>query len=293
MEHAWSLLHRSGGKPSTRVAELAARQRGIVTAAELLAGGLSYRVIARWVRDGHLHEKHRGVYSVGHRTISTEARWLAAVKACGDEAVLSHYAAAALWDLVQWDGRPPEVTIPNTSRRKHSGIRIHRAVDVERTVHKAIPVTPPGRTLADIASMLPFKTLRRAVREAYNQRIITTAELARAKPRALRQIVADIEPTRTVLEDLVLDLIREAGFEPPDVNVPLGDYVPDFRWPHRRLIIEADGGRTHDHDLARHDDAVRTARLGERVVRVSWRQATLAPAKTVARLRAEERRTSV
>jgi hypothetical protein len=50
---------------------------------------------------------------------------------------------------------------------------------------------------------------------------------------------------------------------------------------------------THDHALARHDDAVRRRRLeraGYRVVRVTWRQAVLRPAQTRARLRAEASR---
>ena len=84
------------------MAELAARQRGIVTAAELRGCGLSRHEIATWVRNGHLHEKHRGVYAVGHRELTIEGRWLAAVKACGKEAALSHYAAAALWG--SWTG---------------------------------------------------------------------------------------------------------------------------------------------------------------------------------------------
>ncbi len=242
------------------------------------------------MRNGHLHEKHRGVYAVGHRVLSDEARWLAAVKACGPDAVLSHYSAAALWRLVKWDGRPPEVTIRTTNAATAPGHPRPPHRPFRAAVHKGIPVTSPARTLDDLSSVLPFKELRRAVREAYNQRLITTAELARARSKALRRIAADLQPTRNVLEDTVLDLIREAGFEDPLVNRPLGEYTPDFRWPHRGLIIEADGAETHDHDLARHDDAVRTRRLGERVVRVSWRQAVLQPARTVARLRAEELR---
>src|SRR3954453_6266113 len=89
-------------KPDNKIARLAARQRGIVTTAEMLACGLSRDEIATRVRKGHLHQKHRGVYAVGHRTLSTEARWLAAVKACGLGAVLSHLAAAALWGLLDW-----------------------------------------------------------------------------------------------------------------------------------------------------------------------------------------------
>jgi len=80
-------------------------------------------------------------------------------------------------------------------------------------------------------------------------------------------------------------------FDEPLVNLPLGEYKPDFRWPHRGLIVEADGAATHDNDLARHDDAVRTGHLPDRVVRVTWKQAVRQPAKTVARLRAEERAT--
>src|SRR4051812_31315653 len=253
MDDARRVKPPQAGKASTNVAELAARQRGIVTSEELRACGLTRHEIETWRRNGHLHEKHRGVYSVGHRTMTTEARWLAAAKACGVEAVVSHFAAAALWSVVEWDGRPVDVTIPGTQRRKHPGLRIHRAARVERVLHKNIPVTSVARTLADLASVLGFTELRRAVREAYRRGLITTAELARARPKALRKIAADLQPTRSVLEDIVHDQIREAGFEDPDVNVALGPYVPDFRWPHRRLIIEADGAQTHDNNLARHD----------------------------------------
>jgi len=113
-------------------------------------------------------------------------------------------------------------------------------------LHKNIPVTSVLRTLDDLSSVLPFKPFRRAVRNAFNRHLVTTAEIARAKSRPLRAIAADIVPTESILEDYVHDLIREAGFEEPLVNVPLGDYRPDFRWPHRALIVEADGAGTHE-----------------------------------------------
>jgi very-short-patch-repair endonuclease len=261
----------------------------VITSADLRECGLSYREIERWVKAGHLHEKHRGVYAVGHRELTIEGRWLAAVKACGERAVLSHYAAAALWGLVDWDGRRIDVTAPTT--RRHPGINTHRTTRPDRTLHRNIPVTPVLRTLDDLASMLPFTAFRRAVRQAFNRHLITTGQAARARSKPLRAIAADIVPTESVLEDLVHDLIREAGFDEPLVNVPLGEYRPDFRWPDRHLIVEADGAGTHDNDLARHDDAIRTDHLPDRVVRVTWKQAVLQPAKTVARLRTEERAT--
>ena len=285
----WSLKPPAADKPSARAAERAARQRGIVTFAELRACGLTRHQIQTLVRHGLLHEKHRGVYAFGHRTLTTEARWLAATKACGPNAALSGYAGLALWELVTWDGRRPEVTIPHTERRAHPGIMIHRTTRPERVFHKGIPVTPVARTLDDVSSSLPFVELRRATREAYRLGLITTAEVARARSRKLRHVAADLVPTRSVLEDLVLDLIREAGFEEPLVNVDKHPFIPDFRWPDRGLIVEADG-RDHDNDLARHDDAVRTRILGERVMRITWKQAVLAPKRTVQRLSAERSR---
>ena len=47
---------------------------------------------------------------MGHANLSREGAHLAAVKACGPTAVLSHYSAAALYGLVRWDDRYPEVT---------------------------------------------------------------------------------------------------------------------------------------------------------------------------------------
>src|SRR4051812_39064769 len=207
---------------------------------------------------------------------SPPKRWLAATKACGADAALSHYAGTALWDLLEWDGRPIEV--PTTTKRSPPGLRIPRTTRLERVVHKSIPVTPPLRTLVDLSSMLPFNQLRRAAKEAFNQRLVTPGDLARARSPQLRAIAADLQPTANEFEDLVLDLIRQAGFEDPLVNQRLGHYVPDSRSPRRNLIVEADGAGPHDHALARHDDAKRTRDLRHDVLRISWRQATLQPA---------------
>jgi hypothetical protein len=98
-------------------------------------------------------------------------------------------------------------------------------------------------------------------------------------------------PTRSVLEDAVLDLMLRGGLAHPDVNVPLWldgrRVVPDFRWPEQRLIVEADGAAWHDNRLARQDDAERQALLeahGERVVRVDWQQTVARSAQTFRRI---------
>jgi hypothetical protein len=251
-------------KLHTRLAAIASEQFGIVTTADLRACGLSRQAISRRAAAGHLHPLYRGVYALGHTNISIEGRLLAAVKACGPGAVLSHYAAAAHWGMVTWDDRYPAVTTTRHVRR--AGIRTHRSelprVDVTR--HQSIPITTPARTLVDLASVLPFKPLRRATSQARSLRLINlrwvVEALERAGPRKgvanLTRIVATgIPPTRSELEDAVLDLITKGGFAPPDVNVPLQlngrRVIPDFRWPEHHLVIEADGAEWHDHELAR------------------------------------------
>jgi len=287
------------------VARRAAHAWGVLSLDELRACGLSRDAVAVRVRAGRLHPRHRGVYAVGHANPPLEGRFLAAVKACGTGAVLSHRSAAALWGFVAWEERYPEVTVVGTVTRVHPGIRVHRTTAWHRddvTRHLGLPVTSPPRTLLDLASVMDSRPLRRAVREAQSRRRVNVPQLvdllARIGPRrgtrALRRIVATgPAPTRSELEDAVLDLILRGGLERPDVNVALvlggRRVIPDLRWPHRHLVVEADGAAWHDSRLAREHDAERQALLeahGERVLRVTWRQAVAAPAQTLSRIRA-------
>jgi Transcriptional regulator, AbiEi antitoxin len=79
------------------VLELAARQHGVVTGAQLVALGLSRGGIEHRARRGRLFRVHRNVYAIGSPTLTREGRWMAAVLACGPDAVLSQESAAALW----------------------------------------------------------------------------------------------------------------------------------------------------------------------------------------------------
>ena len=295
MGSEWSVRQSHADKLTTRadlaVARLAARQWGVLSLDELLSCGLSRDAVWVRVQRGGLHPLHRAVYAVGHTNLRLEGRFLAAVKACGPDAVLSHHSAAALFDLLPWDGRPVEITAP--TRRRHPGLRTHRTTSLanDTTRYKCIPTTTRLRTLTDLAATGDERTLIRAVRAAH----LTPGELDALNPRGrLRRIVdTSTAPTRTRLEDIVLDLMLEGGLAHPEVNAryPLPDrtYYPDFRWPARRLIVEADSRAWHDDPLTRRNDAERQARLeaqGERVIRVTWNQATRRPAETLARLRA-------
>jgi very-short-patch-repair endonuclease len=272
---------------------------------QLYACGLSRDAVLLRARRGQLHRRHHGVYAVGHPNLTLEGEFLAAVKACGLGAVLSYYAAGAHWEMVEWDGRVPEVTVCDTTPRTHAGIRVHRTIyldacDVRQRA--GIPVTAPARTLVDLASLLSYEALRAATARALSAQQLSVADLALAVDRLgprkgaakLRRVLASRPaPTRSALEDVVLRLIDRADLSRPDVNLALNldgrRVIPDFRWADRRLIVEADGDAWHDNKAAREADAERQALLeahGERVLRVTWKQAVGKPSQVADRITA-------
>jgi hypothetical protein len=289
--------------PDQRVAKHAALAWGVLSIDELVACGLSLGGIKSRVARGHLHRKYRGVYAVGHPKLPLEGCFLAAVKACGKAARLSHFAAAALYGFVEWDFRDPEVTVVGRGTRSHPGIRIHQTSSFDGAdlrMQKGIPVTSPARTLVDLASIRGYPSLRRAVRQALSLNKVTLRELVatlhrlvgRRGTRELAEILVRAVPTRSEFEDIVHDLILSGGFSEPDVNVPLSvegtEVVPDFRWPDARVIVEADSRRWHDNPVARADDAERRTLLEafrETVVSVTYRQAVVTPRHTLDRIR--------
>jgi very-short-patch-repair endonuclease len=287
-----------------RAAGHARAQHGIVTAEQLSACGLRSEAITMRLRKGLLQRVHRGVYAVGCGPLTLEARFLAAVLACGQDAFLSHFSAAALERLMTWEQRHVEVTVVGWSTARRPGLRVHRARaldprDVDR--RHGIPVTTPARTLLDLAGVLPAHVLRRVVRQALGDRRVTEAQLVdvltRANGHRGAKVLADLvasgpAPTRSALEDALLDLVRGAGLPEPQVNAELvldgRRVVPDLRWPQQRLVVEADGAAWHDNRVARVADAERQALLeahGERVLRVTWQQTTRQPQQTLARIR--------
>src|SRR3954454_20998339 len=108
-----------------RVAERASRQHGVVGRWQLQEIGLTERLIRTRVSHGALIRLHRGVYDVGHRALTVESRWMAAVLAYGPTAVLSHRSAGQLWGLYPRREISPEVTVPGSKKTK-PGIVAHR-----------------------------------------------------------------------------------------------------------------------------------------------------------------------
>src|SRR3954453_1701535 len=212
------------------LAELAHRQWGVVSLAQLQALGRGARAVQLRAQSGRLRRVYRGVYAIGGAALPREGRNLAAVLACGDGAVLSHVSAAVHWGLLSYDPPRPEVTAP-ASRAGAPGIRLHRThfLDArETTTHRGIPITTLARTLLDLAATAPTNHLEHAIGQAMRNELYDHATIARVldgRPgtRALRRATEDPAFTRGELERRFRRLCRRAGLPQPLSNVSVAD----------------------------------------------------------------------
>ncbi len=237
------------------LARIAALNHGVVTRRQLLRAGVTEGEIKHRLGAGALLREYQGVYRVGHRAPSVEARYLAAVRACGQGAVLSGRAAGYLLGLLKGAPPPPEVTtrsyrrVPGVSARRSSGMDPRDATTV-----RGIPLTTVPRTLVDLAADLNPGELARACHEAAVRYGTTPAQVEAAlarRPRApgagtLRAVLrGDVRVTLSTLERRFLAVLAEAGLPLQRTNRRAGARWVDCRWPELRLTVELDGYRYH------------------------------------------------
>lgn len=275
-----------------RIAELTKRQHGVVAHGQLVALGVLPGAIKRRVVSSRLHRLHPGVYAVGHRVLSREARWLAAVLACGEGAVLSHWSAAAHWGIRGPRGGTIHITSPSKTRSCGLICR-HRALlpADEITVEAAIPVTTAPRTIFDLAAISDQHVVESAIRESEYLRLhdrLSLWELLARYPGhrgnvAIRAALAALGQTggetRSALEDRFLSFLDAYHLPRPQLNawIPLADhrYKADCLWPAQRHIVELDSWQAHATRSAFQSDKSRDRRLqvaGYTVTRVTWHQ---------------------
>jgi len=285
------------------IANLAARQRGVITREQLSEVGLTREAIDHWLRAARLHSLYRGVYLLGHLKPTKGARELGAVLACGPGAVVSHRSAAGLWRLLPDPAGDIDITLAGRHCGVKQGMRIHRVDALDRRDVRrlgGIPVTSPARTILDLATAVPLRDLERALAEAQARRLVRRNDLlsllarrsGRPGVRVLRALMDDDAVpalTRSEAEDRLLALIRAAELPAPEVNVQVGRYEVDFLWREQRLVVEVDGFRFHSSRAAFERDRLRDAGLagmGFRVFRTTWRQIVQGPEALVARIAA-------
>jgi very-short-patch-repair endonuclease len=262
------------------LAEMAEPQHGVVARSQVVGLGLSGNTVDRWVRCGRLHRLHPGVYAVGHTAITQRGRWMAAVLASGDGAVLSHRSATGLWGI--WGSGTGEihVTVPRKSRSQRS-IRRHFSVlpDDERDLVDGIPVTSAARAVLDLAGEKGEAAAEAALREIEYLGIYGTVSLPvllgrypkhRGTPAcrtALDRLHDDPGGrVRSPLEELFLPFLDANRIPRPRLNawLSVGEhrYQVDCLWPEARLVAELDGWKSHGTRGAFRRDRKRDRRLG-------------------------------
>jgi predicted transcriptional regulator of viral defense system len=219
----------------------------VVTAAQLAAVGLGRYAVSKRVQARRLHPLYRGVYAVGHDNLSQEARWMAAILAAGEGAVLSHLSAAKHWNIWRRKAGGIDITVPG-QRRPRNGFTIHRARRLDPrdvTTHQGLPITTVPRTLVDLAQTLTPHQLANVIHEAaFRNRFSAqrTAEaIKRAAGRNLTYLHAALQAhasgsagTRSDLEDAFL-----AGLDTePRVNTRVEGFEVDA---HRDAVLDEAG----------------------------------------------------
>jgi hypothetical protein len=230
---------------------------------------------------------------------------MAAVLACGPQAILSHRSAAALWRLNRGDFGDTDVTTPRKGRCA-VGIRRHcsRIPADEVTIVDGIPVTTVPRTIFDLAAGSPASTVESALREAEYLRLHDALSLpallerypgrrgARSVRIALVRRSESPGRTRSRFEERFLAFLDRYGLPRPQLNAWLEvegkRYQVDCLWFPGMAIVELDGWQAHGTRRAFREDRARDRRLraaGYAVTRIAWSQLDEEPEAIAADLR--------
>ena len=187
-----------------RLYQTAERQAGYFTSQQALAAGLTQPLLSYYAQTGQFVRIKRGIYRLSQFPEMPFADLFVAWLQTGQDSVISHDSALAVYGLS--DVLPAEihVTMPRTGSRRRNGIRLHtkRLATDEITEYAGLPITTVPRTIADvIASGLGEELAYQAIREAVERGLVTEKTLlnyvarrsdhvARVVGRALKQELA-------------------------------------------------------------------------------------------------------
>jgi very-short-patch-repair endonuclease len=280
---------------------VAAAQRGLVHRSQILEVGIGRGSIAHRVSVGSLHRVLPSVFAVGHPALQPGAFETAVLLFCGDDCVLSHGTAAALWGMVP--AAPPAVSVTVVRRhlRQPPSVRVHRVDELDSRdirFRDGLPVTAPARTLIDFAGEASGGALEAAVNEARVLQLVTDEQLEQAMDRCpLRTGVGHLRAlltgergpalTRSEAERRLRRMVERGQLPWPQFNVWLHGHLVDALWPAAKLVVEVDGYGVHGHRHAFESDRRRDQRLaaeGFVVVRMTMRQLRDEPMAVLASL---------
>jgi very-short-patch-repair endonuclease len=288
-------------RDAERLAGLLDRQHLVVSSRQIAECGYSKWAVSRAVAVMEFHWIHRGVLCVARRPPTFKGHCMAAALACGPDAVVSHHAAMALWDLRPVPQAVLDVTAP--VKRTHRGVRSHASPVSEqhRTYVDAIPITTLERTYLDYAEQATPRQLQNALEAGERRGILDLRKLQLVmhdspgrrglKPlnAALEEFDGDPGWTQSDLERALLELIGSTDLPRPRTNILIEGELVDCAWPTHKLIVEVDSYRYHKTRRSFESDRARDAKLqkaGWRVLRITDRRLFNDPAGVLADVRA-------
>ncbi|MEA2452300.1 MAG: hypothetical protein QOG04_1010 [Actinomycetota bacterium] len=276
-----------------QLVELALSQHGVVSAQQAQHLGIDHRALSRAVKSRKLAKVHRGVYRMGGAQMTWLGDLMAAHLWLGDDSAVSHLSAAALWELPGFREGPVELSTPR-NRKPLPPVVVHKAsgeLGAHTTTVACIPVTNAGRTLIDIAGLVPADQLECAVEDGIRRRLTSLGHLrylmqglhgkgAHGVASIRRLLDGQGSITESQFETKLLQAIRKAGLPEPVLQHEVmadGHLVArvDFAYPWAKVAIEADSYSFHSGRHAWEADLDRRSALtslGWLVIHVTYRQ---------------------
>ncbi|MEX2394902.1 MAG: type IV toxin-antitoxin system AbiEi family antitoxin domain-containing protein [Actinomycetota bacterium] len=253
-----------------RLIEIASSQYSVFTFHQALEVGFTASAVKRRVDRGVWIRLHRAVFVPATVAIGWEQRTMAAIFACGPDAVASHGSAALIRGIGSNDGYP-YVTVPSTRFRAHLGVVVRRTGSFEMRRRHSFPVTPPMRTLLDLGHVYAEARLEHALDAANRGGLILLTRLDayltqadhRSRPGSgfLREMVRMRLGSRPIGSDLETDLFRllrrfKLALPIPQFRVETAHGVRylDFAYPDQMVAIEINGFEEHAGKRAKFDD---------------------------------------
>jgi predicted transcriptional regulator of viral defense system len=237
-----------------RVAELAERQFGRVSWAQLQEQAVPRSTVAVWIRTGYIFPELPHVYAVGSRARTTESDLAAALLYAGPGAALSH--ATAAWWLGLIDRGPSRIQVTTPRRcRSLPSVRVYDRRQRTRIMHRKLAVTAVPDTFLDVAATEPVYLVRRALAGAEYQDMLDLQAIdgvlnrgtrgATKLRQALKRHLPQLAHTKSRLERMIIAICEAEGFPLPEINVYVNGWEVDAYWPEAKLAVELDGYGNH------------------------------------------------
>jgi len=278
---------------SSRVAATAGAQHGVISHAQLRDAGVSPSTLTRWVSAGRVVRLRRGLYALGHRSLTRDGWWNAAVLLGGPGSTLTGRAGCTIWGVLPHDHGPIDVIPGGRVADPPPWVRVHRTglVPQERVIRRGLPVSLLTRAIVDLAEDGSDHEVGTALDQALMRGLLNRRELdaaiaaahGRHGLRVLLPAVARLsthgETILSATERVVRNVLLDLGLPRPAMNVRVNGpgwrtCRPDLLWADQHLIVEVDGPQ-HELPYQQALDVARDAWLteaGYRVVRfpVAW-----------------------